>query len=43
MKISVITTDYKNILEYRKLGVDSFIFGLKNYSINLMNKKLETK
>ena len=32
MKISVITTDYKNILEYRKLGVDSFIFGLKNYS-----------
>ena len=38
MKISVITTDYNNILEYSKIGADSFIFGLKNYSSGYNNE-----
>ncbi len=38
MKISIITTNYNNILEYSKLGADSFIFGLKNYSSGYNNE-----
>ena len=38
MKISIITTNYNNILEYSKLGADAFIFGLKNYSSGYNNE-----
>ena len=38
MKISVITSDVNNVLEYNKLGVDAFIFGLKNYSSGYSNE-----
>lgn len=38
MKISVITSDINNVLEYSKLGADSFIFGLKNYSSGYSNE-----
>ena len=38
MKLSVITTDINNILEYSKIGADSFIFGLKNYSSGYINE-----
>ena len=38
MKLSVITTDYNNILEYSKLGANAFIFGLKNYSSGYNNE-----
>ena len=37
MKISVITSNVNNVLEYSKLGVDSFIFGLKDYSSGYSN------
>ena len=38
MKISVITTSVNNIVEYKKMGVDSFIFGLKNFSSGYNNE-----
>ena len=38
MKISVITNDVNNVLEYSKLGVDAFIFGLKDYSSGYNNE-----
>ena len=35
---AIITSDFNNVLEYSKLGVDAFIFGLKDYSSGYNNE-----
>ena len=37
MKLAVVT-DSVNILEYKKIGAEAFIFGLKNYSSGYKNE-----
>ncbi len=38
MKVAVITSDYKNVSEYSKLGADAFIIGLKDFSSGYSNE-----
>lgn len=38
MKFAIITNSINNILEYKKIGANAFIFGLKNYSSGYNNE-----
>ena len=38
MKLTIVTNDVSNILLYKKIGADAFIFGLKDYSSGYQNE-----
>lgn len=38
MKLAVVAENINNVLEYKKIGADAFIFGLKNYSSGYNNE-----